>query len=73
MIARAAGLESPGEHEDEGLPYVRERTSRTNHMRAGSPIDEEAGAAIGYGPDMHAHCTRYACPLSHAARIFTTR
>ena len=22
-------VESPGEHEDEGLPYVRERTSRT--------------------------------------------
>ena len=39
-------LESPGEHKDEGLPYVRERTSRTNHMRAGSPTGEEAGAAI---------------------------
>ena len=40
-------VESPGEHEDEGLPYVRERTSRTNHVCAGSPTGEEAGAAIG--------------------------
>ena len=40
-------VESPGEHEDEGLPYVRERTSRTNRVCAGSPTGEEAGAAIG--------------------------
>jgi hypothetical protein len=40
-------VESPGEHEDEGLPYIRERTSRTNHVCAGSPTGEEAGAAIG--------------------------
>ena len=40
-------VESPGEHEDEGLPYIRERTSRTNHMRVGAPTGEEAGAAIG--------------------------
>ena len=38
---------SPGEHEDEGLPYIRERTSRTNHVCAGSPTGDEAGAAIG--------------------------
>ena len=47
LSAHRARVESPGEHEDDGLPYVRERTSRTNHMRAGSPTDEEAGAAIG--------------------------
>ena len=47
LSAHRARVESPGEHEDEGLPYVRERTSRTNHMRAGSPTGEEAGAAIG--------------------------
>ena len=47
LSAHRARVESPGEHEDEGLQYVRERTSRTNHMRAGSPTGEEAGAAIG--------------------------
>ena len=30
-----------------GLPYVRERTSRTNHVCAGSPTGEEADSAIG--------------------------
>ena len=47
LSAPRARVESPGEHEDEGLPYVRERTSRTNRVCAGSPTGEEAGAAIG--------------------------
>ena len=47
LSAPRARVESPGKHEDEGLPYVRERTSRTNRVCAGSPTGEEAGAAIG--------------------------
>ena len=55
-------VKSPGEHEDEGLPYVRERTSLTNHMRAGSPTGEEAGGAIGCS--MASTVLPY-CPSSH--------
>ena len=62
LSAPRARVESPGEHEDEGLPHVRERTSRTNHMRAGSPTGEEAGGAIGCS--MASTVLRY-CPSSH--------
>ena len=47
LSAHRARVEDPGKHEDDGLPYVRERTSRTTHMRTGSPTCEAAGAAIG--------------------------
>ena len=62
ISAPRARVESPGEHENEGLPYVRERTSRTNHMRAGSPTGEEAGGAIGCS--MASTVLPY-CPSSH--------
>ena len=62
LSAPRARVQSPGEHENEGLPYVRERTSRTNHMRAGSPTGEEAGAAIGCS--MASTVLPY-CPSTH--------
>ena len=53
----------PGQTRRRGrLPYVRERTSRTNHMRAGSPTGEEAGGAIGCS--MASTVLPY-CPSSH--------
>ena len=39
LSAPRARVESPGEHENEGLPYVRERTSRTNHLHFGAVHD----------------------------------
>ena len=62
LSAPRARVESPGKHEDEALPYVRERTSRTNRVCAGSPTGEEAGAAIGCS--MASTVLRY-CPSSH--------
>ena len=47
VLLEPSRVESRGEHEDEGLSYVRRRTLRTIHMRAGAPTGEEAGAAIG--------------------------